>query len=161
MIVTMAVLTTMVMPPTLRWALSRLPMRKDEKQRLEREEMEAKGFVPKLERLLLAVDDSNNAKFATRIAGLIAGGSAMPTTVMHIKNDKKTSKAAAGTVKQKAKEVGKTVREFAEQVELRPKARRKNRHQARCDDDRRESAESGSSLRRGRKGLRPDDRRSG
>ena len=118
MIVTMAVLTTMVMPPTLRWALSRLPMRKDEKQRLEREEMEAKGFVPKLERLLLAVDDSNNAKFATRIAGLIAGGSAMPTTVMHIKNDKKTSKAAAGTVKQKAKEVGKTVREFAEQVEL-------------------------------------------
>ncbi len=73
MIVTMAVITTMAMPPTLRWALSRLPMRKEEKQRLEREEMEAKGFVPKLERLLLAVDDSANAKFATRIAGMIAG----------------------------------------------------------------------------------------
>ena len=47
MIVTMAVVTTMAMPPTLRWALARLPMRKEEKQRLEREEMEAKGFVPK------------------------------------------------------------------------------------------------------------------
>ena len=38
MIVAMAVLTTMAMPPTLRWALSRIPMRKEEKQRLDREE---------------------------------------------------------------------------------------------------------------------------
>ena len=117
MIVTMAVITTMAMPPTLRWALSRLPMRKEEKQRLEREEMEAKGFVPKLERLLLAVDESANAKFATRIAGLIAGGSAMPTTVMQIKTDKKTGKAAAEAAKQKAEEVGETVQKFADQVE--------------------------------------------
>jgi Kef-type K+ transport system membrane component KefB/nucleotide-binding universal stress UspA family protein len=117
MIVTMAVITTMVMPPTLRWALSRLPMRKDEKQRLEREEMEAKGFVPKLERLLLTVDESNNAKLATRIAGLIAGGGAMPTTVMHIKSGSKTGKAADAAAKQTAEELGKTVQEFAQSVE--------------------------------------------
>lgn len=117
MIVTMAIVTTMVMPPTLRAALSKLPMRKDEKQRLEREELEAKGFVPKLERLLLAVDESANARFATRIAGLIAGGSAMPTTVMHIKTDKKTGKAANEAAQQKADELGKTVQEFAEKVE--------------------------------------------
>jgi K+:H+ antiporter len=117
MIVTMAVITTMVMPPTLRWALSRLPMRKDEKQRLEREEMEAKGFVPKLERLLVTVDESNNAKLATRIAGLIAGGGAMPTTVMHIKSGSKTGKAADAAAKQTAEELGKTVQEFAQSVE--------------------------------------------
>ena len=117
MIVTMAIVTTMVMPPTLRAALSKLPMRKDEKQRLEREELEAKGFVPKLERLLLAVDESANARFATRIAGLIAGGSAMPTTVMHIKTDKKTGKAANEAARQTAEELGKTVQEFAEHVE--------------------------------------------
>jgi Kef-type K+ transport system membrane component KefB/nucleotide-binding universal stress UspA family protein len=117
MIVTMAVITTMVMPPTLRWALSRLPMRKDEKQRLEREELEAKGFVPKLERLLLTVDESNNAKLATRIAGLIAGEGAMPTTVMHIKSGSKTGKAADAAAKQTAEELGKTVQEFAQSVE--------------------------------------------
>ena len=117
MIVTMAIITTMVMPPTLRAALSKLPMRKDEKQRLEREELEAKGFVSKLERLLLAVDESANAKFATRIAGLMAGGSAMPTTVMHIKTDKKSGKAAKEAARQKAEELGKTVQEFAEHVE--------------------------------------------
>jgi Kef-type K+ transport system membrane component KefB len=117
MIVTMAVITTMVMPPTLRWALSRLPLRKEEKRRLDREEMEAKGFVPKLERLLLAVDESKNAKFATRIAGLIAGGNAMPTTVMHIKNNRKTGKAAAEAARQKAEEASKTVQKFAEHAE--------------------------------------------
>ncbi len=117
MIVAMAIITTMAMPPTLRWALARLPMRRQEKQRLEREEMEAKGFVPKLERLLLAVDQSANGKFAARIAGLIAGGSGMPTTVMHIKTDRKTGKAAAEVAKERAAEAGETVKEFASKAD--------------------------------------------
>ena len=93
MIVTMAVITTMAMPPTLRWALSRIPMRKEEKHRLEREDMEASGFVPNLERLLLAVDDSANGKFAIAASGRHASPAhndrMTPTTVMHIKADKK------------------------------------------------------------------------
>ena len=117
MIVAMAVITTMAMPPTLRWALARLPMRKDEKQRLEREEMEAKGFVPHLERLLLAVDESANGKFATRIAGMLAGHRGMPTTMMQIKTDKKTGKAAAAAQKEKAKETGQTIKDIAEQTD--------------------------------------------
>jgi Kef-type K+ transport system membrane component KefB/nucleotide-binding universal stress UspA family protein len=116
MIVAMAIITTMAMPPTLRWALARLPMRKQEKQRLEREEMEAKGFVPNLERLLLAVDESANGKFAASIAGLIAGSSGMPTTVMHIKTDKKTGKAATVVAKERAAEAAETVKEFAGQA---------------------------------------------
>ncbi len=86
MIVTMAVITTLAMPPTLRWALTRIPMRKEEKQRLEREEQEEKGFVANLERLLIAVDDSPNGKFASRVAGMLAGTHGMPTTVLHIKD---------------------------------------------------------------------------
>jgi Kef-type K+ transport system membrane component KefB/nucleotide-binding universal stress UspA family protein len=89
MIVAMAVLTTTAMPPTLRWALSRIPMRKDEKQRLEREALEEKGFVPNLERLLIAVDDSPNGKFASRVAGILAGTHGMPTTVLHIQDASK------------------------------------------------------------------------
>ena len=45
MIVTMAFVTTMGMPPMLRWSLSRVPLGKAERERLEREEFEAKGFV--------------------------------------------------------------------------------------------------------------------
>ena len=117
MIVTMAIVTTMAMPPTLRWALSRLPVRKEEKQRLEREEMEAKGFLPNLERLLLAVDESSNAKFASRLAGMIAGSNAMPTTIIQIKTNKKTGKAAAAEGKEMADEAAKTVKAFAEPPE--------------------------------------------
>src|SRR4051794_28228510 len=84
MIVTMAILTTMAMPPMLRAALARLPLGKDEKVRMEREELEEKGFVANLERLLLAVDESANAKFAAHIAGLLAGARGLPITVLHV-----------------------------------------------------------------------------
>jgi Kef-type K+ transport system membrane component KefB/nucleotide-binding universal stress UspA family protein len=82
MIVAMAVVTTMVMPPTLRWALGRLPLREEERVRLEREAFEAGGFVPNLERLLVAVDGSPKSRFAARLAGLLAGSRGMPITVL-------------------------------------------------------------------------------
>ena len=46
MIVAMAVVTTMTMPPTLRRAFSRLPLRCDERIRLEREAFEATHSSP-------------------------------------------------------------------------------------------------------------------
>ncbi|MGB6535320.1 MAG: cation:proton antiporter [Xanthobacteraceae bacterium] len=84
LIVTMAVITTLSMPPMLRWALNRVPLREDERIRLEREEIDARGFVPNLERLLLAIDDSANGKFAARLAGVIGGATGKPTTVLEI-----------------------------------------------------------------------------
>ncbi|MEP7030128.1 MAG: cation:proton antiporter [Pseudolabrys sp.] len=104
MIVAMAVITTLAMPPTLRWALARIPMRKEEKQRLEREAREEKGFVSNLERLLIAVDDSTNGKFASRLAGMLAGTHGMPTTVLHITDAAKIEKPKVGEFELKAKE---------------------------------------------------------
>ena len=105
MIVTMAVVTTMAMPPMLRWALSRLPLGKDEKERLEREEFEARGFVTNLERLLIAVDGSNNGKFASRLAGLIAGSRGMPTTIFHLGKGKRDTEEKSEKAKSAAKQV--------------------------------------------------------
>ncbi|MBV8322915.1 MAG: cation:proton antiporter, partial [Hyphomicrobiales bacterium] len=82
MIVAMAVATTMAMPPMLRWALGRVPLSKAEKERLEREEFEARGFVSNLERLLLAVDQSPNGKFTARLAGLLVGTHGIAITVV-------------------------------------------------------------------------------
>src|SRR6266702_2970077 len=84
LIVAMAVVTTTAMPPTLRWALGRSPLDEKERRRLEREEFEAKGFVSNMERLLIAVDDSANGKFASRLAGLIAAAKGMPATVIRV-----------------------------------------------------------------------------
>jgi len=44
LIVVMAITTTMAMPPMLRWALARIPATGSEKERLEREEAEVRGF---------------------------------------------------------------------------------------------------------------------
>lgn len=84
MIVTMAIVTTLAMPPSLRWALSRLPLHKDERSRLEREAFEAKGFLGNVERLLVAADDSANGRLAVRLAGLIAGPRGITTTVLRL-----------------------------------------------------------------------------
>ena len=84
MIVAMAFITTMAMPPTLRWALNRLPLDEKERKRLGREEIEAEGFLGGIERVLLVIDDSAKGRFAARIAGLLARRRGMSVTVMNI-----------------------------------------------------------------------------
>jgi Kef-type K+ transport system membrane component KefB/nucleotide-binding universal stress UspA family protein len=116
MIVTMAVITTMAMPPSLRWALARVPLRKEEKQRLDREEQERKGFLAHTERLLLAIDDSANGQFATRVAGILAGDGPRPTTVMHIAGNPRVGKNGIETAKEKAKQTGETVQTIAKSL---------------------------------------------
>jgi len=82
MILVMAVVTTMAMPPMLRWSLARVPLRPDEEARLEREAFEAEGFVTNVERVLVAVDDSPTGHFASRLVGLLAGSRRIPTTIL-------------------------------------------------------------------------------
>ncbi len=84
MIVTMAVITTMAMPPMLRAALSGLPMSKEEEVRIQREVVDQKGFLPRIERLLLAADESVVGRMAARLAGLIAGAQGMPVTILKL-----------------------------------------------------------------------------
>lgn len=131
MIVTMAIVTTMAMPPMLRAALARLPMNKEEKERLEREEFEKRGFLANLERPLLAVDESVNATFAAHLAGLIAGMRGLPITVLHIGNNAKEqekSRAAEesheAVVKKAAEAVAASKEEGTGSVDVVTRARR-------------------------------------
>lgn len=87
MVVAMAVLTTMAMPPMLRAALGRLPLSDEERAQIEQEDFEAGGFVPQLERILVAADGSANGKLASRLAGLIAGLRGMPMTVLQLSTE--------------------------------------------------------------------------
>ena len=84
MIVAMAVITTMAMPPMLRLALARLPILPEEQDRLAREELESRGFVANLERLLVAADRSPNGQLASRLAGLLSVTQRIPLTVLEV-----------------------------------------------------------------------------
>ena len=82
LIVVMAVTTTMVMPPMLRWALARIPAAGPEKERLEREEAAARDFVPHVERLLITADEGECGKLAALLGGLFVGGRKIISTVL-------------------------------------------------------------------------------
>ncbi|HEV2442852.1 MAG TPA: cation:proton antiporter [Steroidobacteraceae bacterium] len=96
-IVVMALVTTLAMPPMLRWALRRLPMRPEEAARLERETLEARGFLSGVERLLLAADSSPSGQLASRLAGLIAGVRQIPATALHFERAAAETAAAEHT----------------------------------------------------------------
>jgi nucleotide-binding universal stress UspA family protein len=114
----MAVATTMAMPPMLRWALGRVPLSRAEKQRLEREEFEVRGFVSNLERLLLAVDQSANGKFAARLAGLLAGTRGIAITVLPLSGRDKTGQGGKQEKKEPGDHVEETLKAAAEDTKL-------------------------------------------
>jgi Kef-type K+ transport system membrane component KefB/nucleotide-binding universal stress UspA family protein len=118
-IVAMAVVTTMSMPPLLKWSLQRLPLDPEEQARLEREELEAQGFLKHIERLLVAVDDSPSGQLASRLAGLLAGVRRIPTTVVHLDpatpDEDEAAQRSEATVKAGADEAATTA---SEQVEI-------------------------------------------
>ena len=90
MIVAMALVTTMIMPPTLRWVLARVPLREEEAKRLEKEEAEVGESVPRMERALVCVDASANGRLAASLAGMFAARQQVLATVMQIGTDKES-----------------------------------------------------------------------
>ncbi|ASW09033.1 cation:proton antiporter domain-containing protein [Rhizobium sp. 11515TR] len=116
-IVAMAVITTMAMPPTLRWALARLPLREEERNRLEREQFESESFLGNFERILLAVDGSQSSRLATWIAAFFAVTRRMPVTVMDAREADETLDAPDGSgdlrPASQAKTIAEDLRQYA------------------------------------------------
>ena len=102
MIVAMAVITTTAMPPMLRFALARLPIAPDEQERLALEELEAKGFIGNLERLLVAADKSANGRLASRVAGLLSVARGMPLTVLEVESSDPSRQEEAPAILEEA-----------------------------------------------------------
>jgi hypothetical protein len=82
LIVAMAIITTIAMPPTLRWALTRVPMRDEERVRLEKEEAAENDYLPAMERVLVLADRSANARLVLGLAGAFAAGQQIQTTIL-------------------------------------------------------------------------------
>jgi K+:H+ antiporter len=96
MIVAMAVVTTMVMPPMLRWVMARVPLGEDEARRLDKEEAELAQSLPKMERALVYVDDSPNGRLAARLAGLFAARQQVLTTMLEANGKKSAEQPGSG-----------------------------------------------------------------
>jgi Kef-type K+ transport system membrane component KefB/nucleotide-binding universal stress UspA family protein len=142
LIVVMAITTTMITPPLLRWALSRIPPTGEEKERIEREEAEAKDFVPSVERLLIGVDKSANGELASRLAGYFVGTRKVLATVVQLGVNGHRRRAQLGIHDTDTGEIVKASAEYAaRQVE----------------DETGESAASASALLTGQKSAERDE----
>ena len=121
-IVTMAIVTTLIMPPTLRWALGRLPIKKEEQHRLAREVFEEESFVSKLERILLVVDRSEAGKLASALAGHMGGLRNMPITVRDLAREGERAAAPVAAEPQPATATDDEAAQPAEEIVERVKA---------------------------------------
>lgn len=83
-ILTMAMVTTLSMPPMLRWSFRRLQPTAAEQKRLQREAAEQEGFISQIERLLVAVDASPTGQLASHLVGVLAGVRGITTTAIHL-----------------------------------------------------------------------------
>ena len=124
LIVMVAIITTLVTPPLLRWALARVPISEDEEARMKNEATARRGFVPGLERLLVATDGSANGRLAARASGLFIGTRQLAATVLELGGDNAASPAAAAlaAVQNSAREATRAVRALHRAAHTGPKA---------------------------------------
>jgi len=106
-IVVMAVVTTLIMPPLLRWALARVPMRPEEKARIEIEAAEEYDLLPKVKRVLIALDAGASGTQAATLAGCLIGARHLTATVVDV-SDAAPADAAASAPAQQVVEAAKT-----------------------------------------------------
>jgi Kef-type K+ transport system membrane component KefB/nucleotide-binding universal stress UspA family protein len=102
-ILTMAMVTTLSMPPLLRWSFRRLEPTAEERKRLLREAAEQEGFISHLERLLLAVDASPTGQLASHLVGVLAGVRGITTTAIHLNEGTSGAATEVATVERTAK----------------------------------------------------------
>jgi len=68
-IVMVAIVTSLMAPPLLRWTLSHIAIGPDEAKRLEREAMAARSFVRSIGKILLVARGNDQARIVSRLLG--------------------------------------------------------------------------------------------
>lgn len=102
-IVMVAIVTSLMAPPLLRWSLSKVTMSEEEVQRLEKEELANRSFIKRIHRVLMPTQGGQNVKLAAQLISHLAHQNPLEVTVLFAKSDKKpkreSTKAVANTVK--------------------------------------------------------------
>ncbi|WP_129112848.1 cation:proton antiporter domain-containing protein [Halegenticoccus tardaugens] len=83
-IVVIAVVTSLMAPPLLRWSLSHVEMSEEERERIEREKRQQQSFVASLKRVLLPTRGGANTQFAAQLLGYISREEEIEVTGMYV-----------------------------------------------------------------------------
>lgn len=82
-IVMVAIVTSLMAPPLLRWTLAHVEIGADEAKRLEREELAATSFARSLRKVLLVACDDEQARVVSRLVGHVNRVQAVEVTAVY------------------------------------------------------------------------------
>ncbi|MEH2180578.1 cation:proton antiporter domain-containing protein [Nostoc sp.] len=107
-IVMVAIATSLMAPPLLRWTLSKVVMSEEEARRLEQEEQDSRSFIKQIQRVLIPTSGGPNIQLAAQLVGYMAHQNSIEVTSLYALSDKqpqsRTRRMAATQVKDTAAE---------------------------------------------------------
>jgi Kef-type K+ transport system membrane component KefB/nucleotide-binding universal stress UspA family protein len=86
-ILMVAIVTSLMAPPLLRWTLARIPMSEEERARLAREERAKASFLGNVTRVLLPARGGRNDQIAAQLVGRMVHGHDIEVTTMYVGDD--------------------------------------------------------------------------
>ncbi len=89
-IVMVAIVTSLMAPPLLRWTLGKVVMGDEEAQRLEKEEQASRSFIKNIHRVLIPTSGGSNVQLAAQLVSHIAYQNDIEVTALFAVADKKS-----------------------------------------------------------------------
>jgi Kef-type K+ transport system membrane component KefB/nucleotide-binding universal stress UspA family protein len=99
-IVMVAIVTSLMAPPLLRWTLSKVEIGEEEASRLEQEELKSSSFVKQIHRVLIPTRGGTNVQLATQLVGYLARQNPLEITALYVR-DPQLSKTGGTALKVK------------------------------------------------------------
>ncbi|MEH2195833.1 MAG: cation:proton antiporter [Nostoc sp.] len=99
-IVMVAIVTSLMAPPLLRWCLSNVVMSDEEAQRLEQEEQDSRSFIKQIQRVLIPTSGGPNIQLAAQLVGYMAHQNSIEVTSLYALSDKQPQKKDRRTATQ-------------------------------------------------------------
>ncbi|MFN6470352.1 MAG: cation:proton antiporter [Nostoc sp. SerVER01] len=99
-IVMVAIVTSLMAPPLLRWCLSKVVMGEEEARRLEQEEQDSRSFIKRIHRILVPTSGGPNIQLAAQLVGYMAHQNQVEVTTLYALSDKQPQKKARRTATQ-------------------------------------------------------------
>jgi Kef-type K+ transport system membrane component KefB/nucleotide-binding universal stress UspA family protein len=87
-IVMVAIATSLMAPPLLRYTLSKVVIGEEEARRLEQEEQASRSFIKQIQRVLLPTSGGPNIQLAAQLVGYMAHQNSIEVTALYALNDK-------------------------------------------------------------------------
>lgn len=103
-IVMVAIVTSLMAPPLLRWALSHVTMSDEEVQRLEQEAFVSRSFIKQIHRVLIPTQGGSNVQLAAQLVNHLASQNELEMTALYAQSNKTPRRKAIKSVATAVKE---------------------------------------------------------